>query len=222
MPFYPTFAFFNKSSQLKEIAKYIIIGLGEKVSEISFETNISKENNMSVHQNAVAALQFLKREITFNRFWIASDLHSIELEMSPLGYLCIELWDFEPEVYEAGRLTQDMKLEKRQLAVLTHVTLIKHCGACFSYTSSADDNYSGSEGHYDISDKVYNAIRKNELLTISNILNKPLYFYLVGLGKLKSNNDIIGKKLSENYNKIVSEFDLSILEHKENKPYFLL
>lgn len=226
MPYYPTFAFFEVSPQIKEIAQSLVTELGDELPEISFELNngISKSQRTSF-EDKKRARSFLKQQnpnVDISRFWLASELHSLEFSLAPKGYLVVDFWDFDSEVYDLGGPTEAMKLAKRKVALRLHRALVKDCGAWFSYTSSADNKYCGLEGHSDTAEAIFVALRQHEFRNIARILKKPLYFWLVGFRKGTAPDEALDEQLREDFHEINGEMEATIFEHKSNRPYFLM
>jgi hypothetical protein len=251
MPYYPTFAFFNKNPQIRQIAQSLVLKLGEELSEISFETDDMPESKVVSFEKPEKAIRFLKRQETdITRLWLASDLHSLEFSLvhrhdkfkghlcevvansenqagkatptTTESYLSVYFWDFGNEVYDSDEPTQSMQTAKRDLAIMLHKTLIEHCDVRFSYTSSTDNKYSGQNDHFDTSDVIFDAIQQRQFLSIVDVLKNSLYFWLVGFAKTTKFARVIEKKLHTDFREVCRGNISLIFEHKENKPYFLL
>lgn len=221
MPYYPSFAFFEKPVQIESIARVMVEKLGSELPEIGFEISNADGGKTIVTENHESVLQFLEKEGQISRFWLASEFHSIDCMLMQNGYLAVDFWDFDSEVYNSGGPSEEMRASKRRLALMLHTTLIRNCDALLSYTSSADDKYSGPDGHYETGDMVIDLIRSRKSDVFLQILQRPLFFWLVGLRKPTAIANLLEAQLQKDFGDVYQENDIAIFEHKTNRPFFL-
>lgn len=216
MPYYPTFAFFEKPVPIKNVAQVLVDMLGGDLTEIGFMV----EDKRIITVTREETLRFLQKDLPFFRFWLANDLHSMECALTLKGYLAVDFWDFDSEWYDNGDPSKEMKTEKRQLALNLHAAIIERCGALLSYTSSADHKYCGFDGHYETADMIYDSIRRQEFNVLSLILARPLFFWLLGLRKPIAAG-VLREQVRIDFGEVYRNNQAVIFEHKTSRPFFL-
>lgn len=222
MPYYPTFAFFEERQQTREIAQSVVISLGDLLKDTRFEVKDIPESQTLSFENPEKALLFLKqKDIEIARFWLASDLQSLEFIHLPEGDWAVDFWDFDAEVYDSGGPTESMRLAKRKVAFILHRALIESCGAWLSYTSRADDRYCGCDDHFETAHRIFEALRGREFHTIARLLKRPGYFWLVSLRKGTALVKALAEELQAEFDEIGGGRESALFEHQVNRPYFL-
>jgi hypothetical protein len=223
MPYYATFAFFEAAVHLNAVAQTLLGALGPALTEISFEHRAQDNTGATSFPGVDGALAFLQPGASeILGFSLASEHSAINFSLSAKNYLIAEFWDFDSEVYELGEPSAMMKAAKRQAALDLHAALLAGCGAFFTYTTSAEDNYAGPDGHYDTADAVQEALQQGQWQAVSPMLARPLYFWLVGLKKATMLAGELAQLLQQHFEIVWEEPQYALYEHRQNRPFFLI
>ena len=146
MAYHPTFAFFAAVPTTRALADSMIAALGDRLTE--FGVDLPADYDSSRVTDGERARRLLEEgAVDVDSFWLASELHSISFWIVRKEYLAIDFGDFDSERYDEG-LTEEIRAEKRRLAVDLHAALLR-CGASLSYTESGDEKSDTAEPSID-------------------------------------------------------------------------
>lgn len=160
MSYYPTFAWFPTVPPITLLADAMRAALGGELPEFGVELPADAGGSMECDATR-ARLLLDQPDSHVERFWLASDLHSVSFWLVRHDYASIDFGDFDSERYDAG-LTDEMREAKRRLALRLHEALLG-AGAALSYTESGDEKSDTFEPSIERADRIAEALAAGQI-----------------------------------------------------------
>jgi hypothetical protein len=224
MSYYPTFAFFTKPPSIIDIARGLVIDL-DPSWVVTFELENPTGTSEVVFRQPQETLGFLDRPTgTITRFWMSNPIHSMSGTLTMEGYLDIEFWDFDDEIFdEAGVPNEEQKQGKYRIALTLHRSLVQRCGALLSYTSGSDNKYAGPIDHYDQAAAIANGLQTHDsdkLLEVLSNIELP-WVWMLALNRTSAVTTGLASQLQQGAQEVQRDDGLLILEKTNFRPFFL-
>jgi hypothetical protein len=224
MPYHPTFAFFPRPTPLAAVLRAFARDLDPTLNAVVEWRGAggTEERVFESGAQAVAFLDDARPEVT--AFWMSHRIHSMEVRLSPAGYLELQFWDFPAEALdEGGDARAEDKQAKLALAAGILRSLVLRGGATLAYISAHDNKYPGPLPHADQAALVDEAVRAGDGDRLVELLEdgaNPLV-WLLAVHRPALEASPLVQAFRTHAREVESDDALLLLEYEFFRPVFL-